>query len=185
MPKDKSLPSHLNSLPPVMEILDGYKWIFVNEGWTLIPSVNIDKFYSLEPSPLMDQVEDPIDDELLDWGDDKDYPGDEFAEEDQFLEEENFTSLENVHYSTDMNDVHPTDPIPISSNNDSAIENKDPEVERLEEIALDLPYSDMPLLDPSSHTNAQRQIRRSDRPKKPAGRWNEEAGFVPHHPRST
>ncbi|XP_039133716.1 uncharacterized protein LOC120270709 [Dioscorea cayenensis subsp. rotundata] len=30
-----------------------------------------------------------------------------------------------------------------------------------------------------------KQIRRSDRPKKPSGRWNEEAGFVPLPPRSS
>lgn len=39
-----TLPSHLNYNPPTLIIPDGYKWIFVHGGWTLIPIINTINF---------------------------------------------------------------------------------------------------------------------------------------------
>lgn len=55
-----------------MEILEGYKWVVLHGGGTLIPKVNSEKFNLLEltlPNPI---PEDPSNEELVDWGDDDD-----------------------------------------------------------------------------------------------------------------
>lgn len=70
---DGELPNHLKILPPTLEIPKGYKWIFVHGGWTLIPNVNTEKFYLQESSPH-NPIDDFIDDEQLDWGEDEDFP---------------------------------------------------------------------------------------------------------------
>lgn len=160
-----------------MEIPEGYKWIFVHERWTPIPSVNTDKFYSQKPSPLINSIEDLNDDELLDWEEDEDFLGDEFAKEDQFLEEENFSNLENDQYSIEMNKDHSIDPVPDHSEKDRESENREPEAARMEVVIPDLHSSEIQHSGPSSLSNALRQIRRSDRPKKSLCCWNEKLGF--------
>lgn len=64
--KNETLPTHLKLLPPTLPILDGYKWIFIHGGWTLIPSINSDKFYSQDPAPQNIPLDEPFDEELVD-----------------------------------------------------------------------------------------------------------------------
>lgn len=84
-----------------------------------------------------------------------------------------------------MNDDLPTDPEPSHTEEGKELDIRKPEAARLEVLIPDLPSSKMQHSDPATHSNTQRQIRRSNRTKKPSGRWNEEAEFVPQPPRST
>lgn len=64
----ETIPPHLNLIPPNLVIPEEYKWIFVHGGWTLIPSINFDKFYAHDPSPQKVSSDIPSNDELVDWG---------------------------------------------------------------------------------------------------------------------
>lgn len=63
--KPGSLPNCLQSLPPSIIIPEGYKWIFIHGRWTLIPSINAEKFYSQDLSPQDAIQEDPTDEEFV------------------------------------------------------------------------------------------------------------------------
>lgn len=64
-PKSDVLPTHLKSLPPNISIPDGYNWIFVHGGWTLVPTINSGKLFSQDPTPPISPL-DHSNDELLD-----------------------------------------------------------------------------------------------------------------------
>ncbi|KAH7666770.1 Zinc finger CCHC-type protein [Dioscorea alata] len=173
------LPTHLRLLPPTIPIPEGYKWIFIHGGWTLVPSINSDKFFSQDPTPPSTPLEVPSDEELVDWGEDEEFPTDEITEDDHFLSEENLPHLQADQPSDDLLvDLIPdTAPSLISGKSFLA-----------EPTAVVIP-TDPP---PASHSSVsslqppiQKNVRRSDRTKKPSGRWNEEAGFIPHPPRSS
>lgn len=85
--------NHLQLLPPIIPILEEYKWIFIHCGCTLIPSINSERFYSQEPSPQDAALEDPTDEELLNQEEGDDYFEDEFIEDEQFLGDENFPQM--------------------------------------------------------------------------------------------
>lgn len=123
-------------LPPAIPIPEGYTWVVIHGGWTLIPKVNSDKFVTPDQPPITPTVSDPLDEELVDWDDDEDdqeFLADDFA---------------------DVNDI----PEECDDFADPAI------------IASVVQHS---------------EVRRSDRNKKPSTRWNEEAGFIQHPPRSS
>ncbi|XP_039120359.1 uncharacterized protein LOC120256756 [Dioscorea cayenensis subsp. rotundata] len=131
-----TLPDHLKFLPPAIPIPEGYTWVVIHGGWTLIPKVNSDKFVTPDQPPITPTVSDPLDEELVDWDDDEDdqeFLADDFA---------------------DVNDI-----------SEECDDFADPAI-----IASVVQHS---------------EVRRSDRNKKPSTRWNEEAGFIQHPPRSS
>lgn len=178
-PQTEALPTHLKLLPPAIPIPEGYKWIFIHGGCTLVPSINSDKFYSQEPSPPTTLLEVPFDEELVDQGDDDDCPIDEIAEDDQFLIEECLSHLEANRPPENLISVHTSDIVTLPLNSKSILAETG-----TEKISTDFPL-DLQPPDSSLQPKAQKQIRRSDRPRKLSGRWTEEAGFITHPPRST
>ena len=102
--KTGSLPCHLRSFLQPMVISEGYKWVVLHGGWTLIPCVNTDKFIPQELIPSNTSPEDPIVEELVDWGDDddQDYLIEDVADEENFLEDDN------IHIEA-LEDLHPVD----------------------------------------------------------------------------
>ena len=158
-----------------MVIPEGYKWVVLHGGWTLIPCANTDKFIPQELIPSNTSPEDPIDEELVDWGDDddQDYLIEDVADEENFLEDDN------MHIEA-LEDLHPVDSV-LSQPNNLINDSIGDEMElngagntenRHNSPHLGAQPACLPLLVPASS-----QIRRSDRTKKT--RWNEEAGFLP------
>ena len=80
--------------------------VVLHGGWTLIPCVIIDKFIPQEQIPSSISPEDPIDEELVDWGDndDQDYLIEDVADEENFLEDDN------IHIEA-LEDLHPGDSV--------------------------------------------------------------------------
>lgn len=151
-PKSGTLPTHLKLLPPTLAIPEGYKWIFIHGEWMLIPSVNSDKFYSQDPSPRNISLDNPSDEELVDWGEDEDedFLTDEIAEDDHFLEEENFIQPKNAFHIDDLVADQPTDSHPDRSRNDKVLNDSN-----ISEIIPDQPSISIPPC----------HIRRSDNQK--------------------
>lgn len=65
------LPFHLWTQLPTMETPEGYKWVVLHGDWLLILKEISDKLISSEPTSSTPQ-EDPLDEELVDWGEDED-----------------------------------------------------------------------------------------------------------------
>lgn len=103
-----------------------------------------------------------------------------WAEDDHFLREENFIQFENDHHSTDLNVDYQLDPFPDLPREDKETDEAGIVETDSTSLSAELQHSSLPLF-----PNTPRQVRKSDMHKKPFGRWNTEAGFVPHPPRST
>lgn len=106
---------------------------------------------------------------MVDWGEDEEFLTDEIAEDEHFLEDENLnpTEIDSITNAQIFDQLSFSPP-------DQAEINKGTLVSDTPDVIPDQPSS----------TIASRQIKKSDRNKKLSGRWNEEAGFVPHRPRS-
>lgn len=111
------MPTHLKLLPPTLAIPEGYKWIFIHGGWTLIPSINSDKFYSQDPSSQNISPFNPSDEELVYWDEDEDFLTNEIIEDDHFLEEENFTQPESNPHPADLIIDQPNDTLSDQARN--------------------------------------------------------------------
>lgn len=60
--------------PPNITIPKGYEWVFFHGNWTLILSINLDKFVSQIthipiPALSLSNYDDPLNVELIDWED--------------------------------------------------------------------------------------------------------------------
>lgn len=102
--KPGHLPTHLQPLPPAIPIPDGYNWVFIHGGWTLIPSINSEKFYNLDPSPQDDISDDLNDVDLVDWEDGDKYIDDEIVEYDHLSNDVNSSHMETDIYSPTCSD---------------------------------------------------------------------------------
>lgn len=163
--KTGSLPDHLKFLPPSIPIPEGYTWVVIHGGWTLIPKVNSDKFVIPEQPPTAPLAHDPLDEELVDWEDDEEqeFLIDDFADGEDIPEE-----------CDDFADPAILESIVQQSEVGSAV--------------LDISFNSQCPHGPTitdSHTSSDTQVRCSDMAKKPSTRWNEEAGFIPHPPKSS
>lgn len=151
----ETLPNHLKYNPPNLVIPDGYKWIFIHGGWTLIPCINTEEFYDQDPSPQKTSLDIPSDEELLDWGEDDDFLTEEIAEDEHFLDDTIINPSDNDLNSVSQLLDQQTDPLPDQVRADD---------ESLVDVA--------PIVtpDPTSKDITLKLIRRSDRNKKPSGR---------------
>lgn len=125
-------------------------------------------------------MEDPSDEELVDWGEEEDYFARELVDDEQFLGEENFAIQEPeqppaAHYVDQSTNL-----LLGSHKEDSETEEATSEKNNIILFPVETQSPN-----PLSLSNAPRKIRKSDRPKKPSARWNEDAGFVQQPPQST
>lgn len=99
-----TLPDHLKFLPPSIPIPERYTWVVLHRGWIPIPKVNSDKFSITDNPPIVPTDVDPLNEELVDWGDDDD---------NDFLEEEFSDVVVPPEDCEDCDD--PVDPVIITS----------------------------------------------------------------------
>lgn len=141
------------------------------------PKVLSDKFTPKGQNPFNPILEDSLDEELVDQGDDDDkqeYLEAKFAEDVNFIKN---IALE-VHENHFHEDHFQKDEIPVKPCKE-VMDLDSLGVSRSKQIQEAKP-SNLPVSCPTSTT-----IKRSDKNKKPSTRWNEEVGFLPHPPKST
>lgn len=103
------LPNHLKFLPPSIPIPERYTWVVLHRRWTLIPKVLSNKFTPNDQTLTDPPLDDPMDEELVDWGDDED--DQKFVEEKNFMDKDNVIEAQEAHFQDDpfLEDEVPTE----------------------------------------------------------------------------
>ncbi|XP_039129471.1 uncharacterized protein LOC120265593 isoform X2 [Dioscorea cayenensis subsp. rotundata] len=118
------LPNHLKFLPPSIPIPERYTWVVLHRRWTLIPKVLSNKFTPNDQTLTDPPLDDPMDEELVDWGDDED--DQKFVEEKNFMDKDNVIEAQEAHFQDDpfLEDEVPTEFGTSSTLSEEVIETK-------------------------------------------------------------